>query len=88
MRNNEKITQKDNRLNEAQLFTGTHFITTLHTQLGHVSEQFYLSKKFKKLAYGLAKEVANLDPKDPNDEKLDVTQVFQEIVDSYNLKAV
>ena len=63
MQNKEKITQKDNRLNELQLSCSANAIIDLHALSVCVNQQFYLSKKFKKLAYALANEIANLDPK-------------------------
>ena len=63
MQSNEKITQKQSRLNDQQLTCGANAIIDLHALTVRTSQQFYLSKKFKKLAYALANEIATLDPK-------------------------
>lgn len=63
MQSDEKITQKDSRLTNAKLTCGANAIIDLNALTVRTSQQFYLSKKFKKLALNLANEIANLEPK-------------------------
>lgn len=62
MQNHKKITQEQ-PLSDAQHSCLANAVIELHALTVCTSQQFYLSKKFKKLAYSLANEIASLEPK-------------------------
>ena len=63
MQNIEKITPVQSRLNDVQLTCGANAIIDLHALSVRANQHFVLSKKYKRLAYNLAKEIASLEPK-------------------------
>lgn len=81
MLNTEKITQNETCLNEVQLNCSVNAIIDLHTLSVRTSQQFYLSKKFKKLAYALSCEIAVLQPKP---SAVNIYQAYVDIVDQSN----
>lgn len=68
MLNKEKITQSpvqtiNEQISDQNLTYGANLIIDLHVLAVRANQNFKLSKKFKKLAFALANEIAILEPK-------------------------